>query len=258
MKPALSEKQTTLPSDWGQFAQGKELAEAITRQLDPWWQQIFGYYLLKAGDLSCQLDTSQCKTSHQILLGLNAEKLDIKAETDALPVQENSVDAVLLAQTLEYSHDPHHVVREAHRVLVSDGYLLLTGFNPYSSLGMLSVMPWLKQRYPWSGRFFPASRVKDWLHLIGFEVMAEQRFFCSNMLAKEFRRGLFSQWSERYLNYFGACYLLVARKRELPLTPIRPRWRLKAEFNPIVKGVSARQGVRRISGYSCPDKPDRY
>ncbi|MDX3772790.1 methyltransferase domain-containing protein [Chromatiaceae bacterium AAb-1] len=257
MKPALSEKHTAVPSDWAQFAQGPELATDISKLLEPWWQKIFGYYLLKVGDLSCQLDTAQCKTTHQINLGLDTETVNLRAEPDALPVREHSVDAVLLAQCLEYSSDPHHVVREAHRVLMPDGYLLLTGFNPFSLMGVLGSLPWLKQRYPWSGRFFSASRVKDWLHLVGFEVVSEQRFFCSNMLARETRRGALSLWSERYLNYFGACYLLVARKRELPLTPIRPRWRLNTEFNPAVKGVSARQSIRQISEYSCRDKSDK-
>jgi SAM-dependent methyltransferase len=241
MKPALSEKDRLCPSDWQQFNQGPALADAIASKLEPWWQRIFGYYLLKVGDLSCQLDTSACKIRHQINVGHYGANLMLQAEADALPFAEHSVDAVLLSHCLEFTPDPHHVVREAQRVLRSDGYLLLTGVNPFSLVGVLKYWPLLQQRYPWQGRFFSASRIKDWLHLVGFEVLSEQRFFCSAMLAREYRQGSARIWAEQYLSYFASSYLIVARKRELPLTPIRPKWQLNPAFEQSVKGVSARQ-----------------
>jgi SAM-dependent methyltransferase len=245
MKPALSEKDRVYPSDWRQFNQGEALSRQIAVLLQPWWQRIFGYYLLKVGDLSCQLDTTGCKVQQQIRVGRNSESIMLKADADALPFSDNSVDAVLLSHSLEFTSDPHHVVREAHRVLCSDGYLMLTGINPLSMVGILKCWPSLQQKYPWQGRFFSASRVKDWLHLVGFEVLSEQRFFCSALLAKEHSDSKLSQWTERYFNYFASSYLIVARKRELPLTPIRPRWQLNPAFTAQVKGVSARQGVER-------------
>ncbi|MBU2113525.1 MAG: methyltransferase domain-containing protein [Gammaproteobacteria bacterium] len=241
MKPALSEKDRAIPLAWRQFNQGEALAKAIALQLTPWWQQIFGYYLLKVGDLSCQIDTTGCKIQQHINVGLQGAELMLKAQPDALPVADNSIDAVLLSHCLEYAADPHHIVREAHRVLLSDGYLLLSGVNPYSAVGVLKVWPSCRQQYPWLGRFFTASRIKDWLHLVGFEVLAEQRFFCSAMLYDIPDQGRVQQWLERYLNYIGSSYLLIARKRELPLTPIRPKWQVKPAFAQSVKGVSARQ-----------------
>ena len=241
MKPALSEKDRRCPSEWQQFNQGDALLGAIASELTSWWQRIFGYYLLKVGDLSCQLDTSGCKIRHQINVGRYGKDVMLHAEADALPFSEHSVDAVLLSHCLEYTADPHHVVREAHRVLVPDGYLLLSGINPYSAVGFLKWLPGLAQKYTWQGRFFSASRIKDWLHLIGFEVLSEQRFFCSAMLAKEYKATRWQLWNEQYMNYFGASYLLVARKRELPLTPIKPKWQLSPAFAQQVKGVSARQ-----------------
>lgn len=241
MKPALSEKGRQAPSDWRQFNQGDALAGAIATALEPWWQRIFGYYLLKLGDLSAQLDTSHCKVRHHITVGRHSKALMLQAETDALPFSEHSVDAVLLSHCLEFTGDPHHVVREAHRVLRADGYLLLTGINPFSLVGLVRFWPGLQQRYPWQGRFFSASRIKDWLHLVGFEVLDEQRFFCSAMLSADYNDGKAKQWAERHLNYFAASYLIVARKRELPLTPIRPKWQLNPAFSQPAKGVSARQ-----------------
>ena len=244
MKPALSEKDSNSPSQWLQLGQGDALSQRISELLSPWWQKIFGYYFLKVGDLSCQINTDDCKVQQQIHLGQFADNIAVRAAADALPVRENSVDAILLAHCLEFVSDPHHVVREAHRVLMPDGYLILTAVNPFSLVGVFSLAPWLKQQYPWRGRFFSASRVKDWLHLVGFEVVSERRFFCSTMLGKEHSQGAWQQWAERYLSFFGASYMLVARKRQWPLTPIRPKWQLSPGYNADVKGVSARQGAR--------------
>lgn len=241
MKPALSEKDRRCPSEWQQFNQGDALSGAIASELTSWWQRIFGYYLLKVGDLSCQLDTSGCKIRHQINVGRYGNDVMLHAEADALPFSEHSVDAVLLSHCLEFTPDPHHVVREAHRVLRADGYLLLTGVNPFSLVGLMKYWPALQQRYPWQGRFFSASRIKDWLHLVGFEVLSEQRFFCSAMLSRDYRPGRARQWAEQHLSYFASSYLIVARKRELPLTPIRPKWQMNPAFAQSVKGVSARQ-----------------
>lgn len=246
MKPALRENHLSEPAGWQAFRQGPALAAAISQQLDPWWQQIFGYYLLKVGNLSCQLDTPNARLRHQLTLCSATAKPQLIAEPDALPITEASVDAVLLSHCLEFQADPHHVIREAHRVLIGDGYLILTGFNPHSLLGLCRHLPWLKQDFPWQGHFFSASRIKDWLHLIGFEVLSEERFFCSAMLATEHRQGRWQRFSERYLRYFASSYLLVARKRELPLTPIRPKWQVQSGFS-AGQGISARQGAQRKS-----------
>jgi len=64
------------------------------------------------------------------------------------------------------------------------------------------------------------------------------------MLVNEYADSSVQRFAEQYLNYFAGCYLLVARKRELPLTPIRQRWQLAPAFADGVKGVSARQGCR--------------
>ena len=242
MKPALQENHPIAPAGWHAFRQGGALAAAINQQLVPWWQQIFGYYLLQVGNLSCQLDTTSARLRHHISVSPSPEIGPmLLAEPDALPIQSASIDAVLLSHCLEFQADPHHVIREAHRVLMADGYLLVTGFNPYSLLGACQFLPWLKRELPWQGHFFSASRIKDWLHLVGFEVLSEERFFASAMVATEFRAGRWQRFSERYLNYFAANYMLVARKRELPLTPIRPKWQVQRGY-PATQGISARSG----------------
>lgn len=241
MKPALNRHSpATIPASWQAFAQGALLAQQLEAQFNLWWPRIFGYHLLKVGNLSSELDTSACSIKHQIRLATNPELATVLADPDDLPFVNHAVDAVLLAHCLEFAQDPHHVIREAHRVLMPDGYLLLSGFNPISACGLLKLWPTLQGRLPWTGRFFHSARVTDWLHLLGFEILYEQRLFCTSMLRQQSSNSGLRHWAERHLHYFGAAYVIVARKRTLPLTPIKPKWQLTNHFNPAVKGISAR------------------
>jgi SAM-dependent methyltransferase len=55
-----------------------------------------------------------------------ARRADIVASADALPVEDASVDAVLLLQVLEHVPEPARVLEELHRVLRPGGRLVLT------------------------------------------------------------------------------------------------------------------------------------
>ena len=133
-----------------------------------------------------------------------------------------------------------------HRVLIPGGYLVLSGFNPLSFCGLAKALPFAKQKLPWSGRFFTPARVKDWLNLLGFEVVFEERAIYSS-LARGSRLSRFTSWQSfcrHYLKPTGSVYVIVARKRVAPLTPIKPKWHARPQFNPAVRGVGFRSTTR--------------
>ena len=109
---------------------------------------------------------------------------DIIADVDDLPFLEHSIDVCLLSHALEFSLDPHHVVREANRVLIPNGYLVITGFNPFSLAGLNKFIPYRKNNTPWDERFFSAMRVKDWLHLMGYEILEDKKVLHSSLSGK--------------------------------------------------------------------------
>ncbi len=45
-----------------------------------------------------------------------------------------------MTHCLAYSHDPHWLLREVDRVLIDDGWLIISGFNPFSLLGMAKLV----------------------------------------------------------------------------------------------------------------------
>lgn len=259
MKPALSFRQPQYPSSWQKLPNGEIILDEINLQLANWWPKFFGYHLLKIGALSGFVDSSNCTIKHQVTLYDN-KKLDaqivesklkncIYAEVDDLPLLEHSVDVCVLSHALEFSLDPHHVIREANRVLIPNGYLVITGFNPFSLAGVNKLIPYRRQQSPWRERFFSTMRVKDWLQLMGYEILMDKKSLHST-LATDISHGVVARnWrklASNYLPSLGSIYTIVAKKRVLPLTPIKPKWKLRAKLEPVK--VSTMNSSRKTRG----------
>jgi len=253
MKPALAFRQPNFPSSWEKLPNGELILEEINFHLAPWWPKFFGYHLLKIGALSGYIDSSQCPIKHQVTLLENQtmqknQSDAIFAEVDDLPILEHSVDVCMLSHALEFSLDPHHVIREANRVLIPNGYLVLTGYNPFSLAGLNKMVPYRRQQSPWNERFFSAMRVKDWLHLMGYEILMDERCLHST-LAKPLNQGYLAcnwrKFAQHYLPSIGSIYMIVAKKRVLPLTPIKPKWKLRTKLEPV--NVSSLNSSRKTN-----------
>lgn len=236
MKPALAFRQPHYPTSWRALPNGKVIKKAIELELAPWWPKFFGYHLVKVGALSSEIEILDCTIKNQVNISSKNDLVSVIGDIDDLPLQEHSVDVCLLSHTLEFSLDPHHVVREANRVLIPNGYLVLTGFNPLSLVGLNRLLPYRRSKTPWNEHFFSPMRIKDWLHLMGFEILADQRCLHSSLTGKVSTESLQQQWhlfAKNYLPSLGSVYVIVAKKRVLPLTPIKPKWQIRPAFQPV-------------------------
>jgi len=234
MKPALRYQHQAPPISWQDFTLGEPIKSAIDQHLLQWWPKFFGYHLLKIGNLSCELDTTSCQIKHQVGVAESSNKAGVVADIDELPFTQHCVDVTILSHCLEFCPDPHHLIREADRVLIPDGHMVISGFNPYSLTGLAKLAYFNSSNFPWNGRFFSSARIIDWLSLLGYEVLEEKRMMFNSLTRKSGYKasGMWQNFCQRYLSRFGSVYVLVARKRELPLTPIKPKWRAKPAFNP--------------------------
>ena len=244
MKPALAFRQPHYPKSWQDLPNGNIILSAIEEKLQPWWQKFFGYHLLKIGALSHEISCKSSPIKHQVSCRVSRSplspqsdgKTDIIGELDDLPILEHSVDVCLLSHALEFSLDPHHVIREANRVIIPNGYLVITGFNPLSLAGLNRAIPYRRKQLPWNEHFFSPMRVKDWLHLMGFEILTDERFLHSSLAGTMSEHAIAKSWrkfASNYLTSLGSVYIIIAKKRVLPLTPIKPKWQIRAKFNPV-------------------------
>ena len=207
----------------------------------------FGLHCLQVGGWG-EPDTflSLARTRRTALVaGAGARGAALIAQPDALALQSDSVDVILLPHTLEFAAEPHEVLRETGRVLTGEGELLVLGFEP---LGGWSVRhAFTRGGFP-PGliRAIPAQRLSDWLKLLGFEVGAAERFLYVPPLASlqtGSARGVFERIGRRAWPRLSGAYLLHARKRVRSLTPVRMRSRLRTA----VIGGLAEPAARRAS-----------
>ncbi|MEX5412707.1 class I SAM-dependent methyltransferase [Atlantibacter hermannii] len=229
MKPARIPKTYQTPGHWAELPWGEYYRDALEYQMRPWLAKMFGFHLLKIGNLSAEINTESCAISHQVNVATHGEQLQVRADPLALPFAPRAVDACLLAHTISWCSDPHGLLREVDRVLVDDGWLIMSSFNPFSLLGVGKLVPFRRQRIPYNSRMFTLARQLDWLALLNFEVLYQTNF---QVLPWNKQGG---KLLSTHLPALGCMQVIVARKRTIPLTlnPIKQR-SAKTQLRPAV------------------------
>ncbi len=159
----------------------------------------------------------------------------VRADPMFMPFESQSLDLLLLPHVLEFSANPHQVLREAERVLRPEGRLVLAGFNPRSLWGLARVLLGGERGYPWHGNFLNISRVKDWMALLGLEVAAGSMCCYRPPINREswLRRMRFMEPAgDRWWAMGGGVYFLQAVKRVQGMNIIFPQWK-----TPVTQGL---------------------
>jgi SAM-dependent methyltransferase len=160
-----------------------------------------------------------------------------------LPFDAQSVDLIVMPHTLEFTSDPHRLLREAERVLMPEGRLLIVGFNSLSlwgarqSAGRLVGRPFIPARHD----LIAFARLKDWIKLLGFE-LERGRFGCYRpplSTDKWLERHAFMEAAgDRWWPIFGAVYLVTAIKRVRGMRLVGPVKVKKPVLAPSLKAAT--------------------
>jgi SAM-dependent methyltransferase len=222
----------TALSSWWESPLGRALLAAESELLSEALEDVFGWELLQVGAWGNARELLAAgRTRRQSLIAAVAPPAgaDIIGRPSLLPVISDCADAALLPHTLEFAADPYAVLREVDRVLAGEGQLLVLGFRPWSLWGVRAR--WSRSGFPPGMRRLMSERLlREWLVLLGYEVVAARRY----LYVSPWSRGLASGESTARMLRAGlyplpaGAYLLKARKRVYTLTPIRPRLREKA------------------------------
>jgi len=218
MKIAKTSRLLTPITDWQQLSNGQHLKVQTQQRVNDVIAQCFGYHLLKLGQLSTQLQTDKCPINHQINCAEHGDDLGIRSDLHHLPFQDSTIDLCILVHELDFSSDPHQLLREIDRVLTLDGTLIISGYNPYSIFGCRTL---LSRQNTHTARLFSPNRVIDWLHLLGFEIKQKQHFDYISPHPKSPLSKLIENIGQRYLSFFCSVYFIVAKKQSTPMTPIK-------------------------------------
>jgi SAM-dependent methyltransferase len=234
----MSESIINLPS-WLTTPPGQALLRWEQAQLDTAVADVFGYHALQLG--MPQINALQTNRmphrwhADREVGNAAAELAQLYCDFEALPFPEASLDLVALPHALEVSLDAHASLREAARVLVPEGRVVITGFNPSSLWGFKQRREHLYQRFgmgtlylPEAGEFLGYWRLRDWLRLLGFEVESSNFGLWHPAVRSEqwlSRTEWMNRLGARYWPIFGAAYCVVAVKRVRGMRLMSASWK---------------------------------
>ena len=230
--PALSELPLAPPGaleQWFGTPQGAYVLAWEAAQIDRIVTDIFGYYAVQIGLPGVDfLQANRATSRYRMALYGNGAVI---ADAHELPFAAESLDLLLLPHLLEFSEEPHQILREAERVLRPEGELIVTGFNPVSLWGVRKLFT--RQRAaPWNAEFVSVLRVKDWLKLLAFDLRGG-RFGCYKPPVQSEkwlgRYDFMDRLGEHWWPVAGAVYVMQAKKRVAGMRIIKPAWRRQAQ-----------------------------
>ena len=160
-------------TDWLKTSPGEYLLAWERAQFDQAVGDIFGYHALqlglpelhalKANRMPHQWLASSVPAKSRVVTASDASSsrrdarvaAALLTDSTALPFAANSLDLLVLPHTLDLSPDPHTTLREAERVLVPEGRVVISGLNPASLWGMRQRRAHFYQRFGRGDLFLP-------------------------------------------------------------------------------------------------------
>ena len=234
-KPTLASKAPWTSWDaWLSSPPGQYVLAWEQAQFDHIVSDIFGYHALQIG--LPQISTlKENRMPLQIILRAPHDKPS-QGETpeytwhavdgfpEELPFANQSLDLVVLPHVLEFASDPHAVLREVERVLMPEGRVVISGFNPASLWGLRQYLSHLLGQIPYlprEGQFIALLRIKDWLKLLNFSV-DRGRFGCYRLPLRSKagmkKMGFLEKAGDRWWPVLGSVFMVSAIKRVSGIT----------------------------------------
>lgn len=226
---------------WLSGAAGQYFLQWEQMRLDQLTPDIFGYRAVQLGSrlidgLKESRIPHKAYLSQALVTPFSAQEgwlaPDCLVEYEDLPFASQSLDLIVMPHVLEFSSDPHQLLREVERVLMPEGKVIITGFNPMSLWGLRH---WMFKRWSkvWPDGCSPLhlSRMKDWLKLLSLEPhygrFGGYRFpsFNAGSLA---RYGFMEKAGDRWWPVCGGVYLICAVKRVRGMRLVGPDFKRRA------------------------------
>lgn len=173
------------------------------------------------------------------LIYASKEHRVIESDLNKLSILTGSVDLVLLPHILDFYDSPQQLLSEACRIVKPEGLIVIAGFKPYSLWGL---QKWLAkgQSVPWSKHYLDPQQVKHWLRLQDFVLEKQKSLFFRPPINYHpiYKKLHFIETvGSRLMPWCGSIYLLFARAKVIPLTPIKFKIKWKPALNPMPTSI---------------------
>jgi len=231
-------------SEWFASPQGRYVLDWELAQFDNAVVDVFGFRAVQAGLPEADF-LRQNRIPFRFTLALEPGAA-LAADPLQLPLAAQSIDLLVLPHVLETHNDPHQVLREAERVLMPEGQLVVSGFNPMSLWRVRQAFAGRHPGAPWDARFISLLRLRDWLRLLGFELNGGV-FGCYPPpfdQTKWLERFAFMERAgARWWPNLGGVYVVRAVKRVPGMRVVTPAWRRERARRRALAAMPQRNGA---------------
>ncbi len=232
-------------SEWFRTPRGEYVLAWEQAQYDNAVEEVFGFNAVQVGLPGVDfMRESRIPLRFAVNGGAPASLI---ADPADLPLATHSIDLLVLPHVLEFCANPHQILREAERVLMPEGQVIISGFNPLSMWGARGL--WGGRDHPWCGSFIGLFRLRDWLTLLGFELNGG-RFGCYAPpfeQARWLQRCSFMESAgDRWWPIAGGVYVVRAIKRTAGMRLVMPPWREQRAKRPSLVQVARRDNVIHV------------
>lgn len=251
-------------SRWFSTSLGRRLLiherKAVAEEL----RYLFGYHFMQLSSVKNANFSSACRINHCFSFSPSeasegdGSRPQGVANFDELPLLDEVVDVTVLHHVLEFSENPHQVLKEAARVTIPRGYVIIVAFNPVSAAGVFhKISALFGAKGVAKRRSLRVGRMRDWLEFLDFSCVNRRNVF-HNLPINNARYLASTRIIEklRYKNRMpgGMSYVLVARKDKSGLTPIKPQWEKSRILNAM---PIAKQAIKTKARQECMVLPFR-
>jgi SAM-dependent methyltransferase len=252
--------------EWFETSLGQYLLEREQNHFDEAVADVFGYNAMQIG--FPQYDFLRANRMPLQFCAGTEEGAAVRGSPEFLPIETNSIDLVLLPHVLEFSSNPHQILREVQRVLMPEGHVIVCGFNPRSLWGVRGVLGLVEDRFlrsvegqfPWRGNFISLPRLKDWLTLLDFEITKDRLCCYAPPFSQEkwLKRFSFMEAAgDRWWPFSGGIYFLTAVKRVHGMRVIKPEWKevraARRGMAPIAQKLGGNRSGRESRHAACSE-----
>lgn len=202
----------------------------------------------------CQAELiSECQAEHRYLLCNSIPNVHINqvafclSNFDELPLNEDSIDLLILAHCLEQHEHPYELLLECAKTVAPEGYLIIFSLNAHSTMHLkhkknTEIKHWLSPK-----------QTRQWLNNLSYEILSSENFLSpctmltqANMLKKTADRIL-----RVTLPILCNAHVIIAKKKALNPIAIT---RKCMEREHLLKSAKTIKGVARTSHSNYPNQ----
>lgn len=238
---AINESQKDIDT-WFSSLLGQRMLVQQKEQIDHLLADMFGYHLMQLSVLDNTRLLSESPTTHQFSVipftQDKTRKACVHAEFERLPIESNAIDVALLHHALDFSVNPHQLLRETARVIMPNGHIILVGFNPFSMMGASTPLAcMLSKSHFYHRNHLRLARLKDWCKVLELElVYSDKGYF--GLPCDRYYTPKMETIGKNLVPFLGGFYVLVLRKSITPMTMVKTTWKKQKVLPKWRKGIA--------------------